>query len=108
MPTKKWLEEHKEDRRKYGRTWRMKMKITVLSHYSLHGFPECVRCGEKDLIVLCLDHIDGGGKKELRKYPSHAWYSKLIKESFPEGYQTLCFNCNARKEFNEDLKREPK
>lgn len=102
MSTKEYRQTHKEEIKKNGKLRGIKLKTVVLSHYG-NGKLACVRCGETDLIVLCLDHINGGGKKERQKYRGRNWYSKLIKENFPTGYQTLCANCNLRKTIEEDI-----
>jgi len=52
----------------------------------------CVRCGESRLACLSIDHANGGGvahKKEINKN----FYLWLIQNDFPDGYQTLCMNC---------------
>ncbi|MCK9370314.1 helix-turn-helix domain-containing protein [Candidatus Dojkabacteria bacterium] len=49
---------------------------------------KCNRCGFSDLRALQIDHINGGGSKEITKY-----YKKMIKEA-PGKYQILCANCN--------------
>ena len=75
-------------------------RFKVLSHYSNPlGIPICNHCGEQDVDVLCLDHINGGGHKNLReiKRKGTGLYSWLIAHDYPEGYQTLCANCNQRK-----------
>ncbi len=49
--------------------------------------------------VLCLDHIRGGGNKELTALgiKGNIFYRWLVKHNYPEGYQVLCANCNMRK-----------
>ena len=75
-------------------------KVAVLMHYSNPmGAIICNNCGEQDIDVLCIDHIKGGGNrhyKQLRR-GNIGFYEWLIENSYPEGYQVLCFNCNTRK-----------
>jgi len=76
-----------------------RVKVEVLAHYSLHGFPQCVECEEEDIVCLSIDHIDGRGvdhRKALKRagLPFYYW---LRRSDFPEGYQTLCMNCQFRK-----------
>ena len=73
---------------------RNKLKNEVLSKYSSNDKPECRKCGYSDIRALSLDHINGQGFKdrEIGLF-SHGLYRKLKKEHFPEGYQTLCMNC---------------
>jgi hypothetical protein len=75
-----------------------KTKILVLSHYGPNGVLQCNRCDCSDLRALTIDHVEGGGgehRKELRK---NVWFW-LKKNEFPEGYQTLCFNHQRIKQF---------
>jgi len=75
-------------------------KLRVLAHYS-SGELACVHCGEDDLACLSIDHINGGGQQHRRVVGSH-FYAWLIKNDFPDGYQTLCMNCQMRKKHNEE------
>uniref|UniRef100_A0A6M3JZH6 Putative HNH endonuclease n=1 Tax=viral metagenome TaxID=1070528 RepID=A0A6M3JZH6_9ZZZZ len=82
--------------------YRVKLKYTVLEHYS-RGEPKCAVCGEKDIIVLCIDHINGHGqehRRQIGRTSGSAFYNWLIINGFPKGFQVLCFNCNMRKRFN--------
>lgn len=85
----------------YYLDWRTRIKIEVLSHYSPHGIPECCNpFGEHDkpyttLDALSIDHINNNGaehRKEISKGNTNI-YSWLKKNNFPEGFQTLCMNC---------------
>ena len=72
---------------------RMKQdRLTVFNHYRM----SCACCEEKTLEFLEIDHIDICGnqhRKQINKYGS-TFYRWLIDNKFPEGYQTLCRNCN--------------
>jgi hypothetical protein len=74
-------------------------KIQVISHYG-KGVGACVVCGEDDLNCLSIDHINGGGREHRKRIGSH-FYAWLIKNGFPEGYQTLCMNCQFKKRVRE-------
>ena len=120
----KWATEHKEQRQvyhqdyykrnkerlqAYDRTYSQKLsrreighlnKVTVLSHYSNPpDIPICNHCGEQDIDVLCIDHIEGGGHQERIKLglSGNGFYKWLGRNSYPDGYQVLCYNCNIRK-----------
>jgi len=92
------------DRRAYSRRRKWRRKQEALTRYSISPFPICAYCGETDLKVLQLDHIDGGGnqhRKSLKKgkYGGWSFYMLLESQGYPEGYQVLCANCNIRKEY---------
>ncbi len=64
--------------------------------------PNCRCCGESETAFLVLDHIDGGGRAHRQQEgvgnKLHLW---IIRNGFPEGFQTLCANCNMAKEWRE-------
>lgn len=87
------------------RATRLNRKIQVWEHYG-NGIAACVCCGVNEHEFLTLDHIDANGadhRKELRKSGvggyATGWfiYKWLIDNGYPDGYQTLCFNCNVGK-----------
>jgi len=72
-------------------------RLVILNHYSNpQGHPICNHCGEQNLDCLCIDHILGGGRKQLRETKSKgsSFYHWLINNGLPDGYQILCANCN--------------
>jgi len=76
-------------------------KYEVLAHYS-HGEPRCLHCGITDIDVLTIDHINGNGKTHRKgSLTGDNLYRWLRINSFPDGYQTLCFNCNFKKYIQE-------
>lgn len=77
---------------------RKKQKMAVVEYYG----GECLRCGAKDLNVLCIDHIEGGGGQHRKKLAKDGTliYRWLIKNKYPVGFQVLCFNCNMKKHIN--------
>ena len=80
---------------------RLAIKKEVLQQYSIDEL-KCACCGEKEIVFLTLDHIDGGGnehRRELAKIGIKGgnFYRLLKKQEYPPGYQVLCFNCNLAK-----------
>jgi hypothetical protein len=71
-----------------------RLKEDVLTHYG-RGKLACVKCGFSDIRALSIDHINGGGNKERKKLKigGRPFYSYLKASNYPEGYQTLCMNC---------------
>jgi len=62
----------------------------------------CIKCSFSDMRALCLDHINGGGRKEFKMYPGAAIYRYYLKnpELVKSNLQILCSNCNSIKRFN--------
>jgi len=80
---------------------RHKTKVEVQTHYG-NGKLACVVCGEDRPDCLSIDHIEGGGNRqrtELKLRTTHSFYRWLQKNGYPEGYQTLCMNCQFIKRF---------
>ena len=73
-------------------------KILVLTHYG-NGKLACVKCGFDDMRALSIDHIDGRGKRDRVNMGGSYFYANLKKKGYPDGYQTLCMNCNWIKRF---------
>jgi hypothetical protein len=72
------------------RRYRLSIKQKVFDAYG--GKCEC--CGEQNISVLTIDHINGGGQAHRNGRSSTALYRELKKKQFPPGYRVLCFNCN--------------
>ncbi len=87
-----WNKAHLERSRQ--RRWNQ--KIRIINHYG----GVCVRCDERTMEFLCLDHINDDGK-EHRKITGKGglFYKWIVKNNFPDcGVQVLCHNCNQRKQ----------
>ncbi len=88
-----------------------KLRKEVLAYYG-GGQLACIQCGEQRLACLSIDHINGQGAIERNTLPKYqraglAFYRYLRKKNLPEGYQTLCMNCQwiKRAEKKEDGRR---
>ena len=66
-------------------------KERVLTHYG-GDVCKCVLCGYDNIKALSIDHILGDGAVH-RKEITLDIYTWLIKNNFPDGYRTLCMNC---------------
>ena len=73
-------------------------KIRVLTHYGKDGRLMCCweGCTISDPDMLSLDHVNNDGAQDVRK--SATLYRHLIRNGFPEGFQTLCWNHQWKKE----------
>ena len=80
---------------------RLNLKMKVLKHYG----ESCKNCGFDDFRALTIDHTEDNGAEERaslggKQFAGHNFYAWLIKQGFPKGYQTLCFNCNLIKQWD--------
>jgi hypothetical protein len=85
-----------ESQRTYQREWarkeRAERRRICIEHYG--GKCEC--CGETNFEFLCLDHINGGGKKQKESIGGGplGFFGWVIKNNFPDTLRCLCYNCN--------------
>ena len=79
---------------------RLEQKTRVLLHYG-NGNLACTNCGETDIRCLSIDHVDnnGGMHRKDSTIASSNMYYWLEKNNYPEGYRTLCMNCQFKKSF---------
>ncbi len=82
-----------------ARTNRNNIKIKILTHYG-GGKCACVQCGESRPACLSIDHIDGNGNRHRKILKRGGnFYYWLTTNNYPEGYQTLCMNCQFVKKY---------
>lgn len=83
--------------------YRNNLKILAMLNYG-NGTIECSHCKDKNLLLLTIDHIDNNGNEhresEGKKFTGVPFYIWLRNNNFPEGYQVLCWSCNAGKHIN--------
>lgn len=74
--------------------YREKIRSQVFAAYGT----SCACCGETNQKFLTIDHTYGDGaehRRDQRISSGDATYSWLVRNEFPPGFQTLCFNCNS-------------
>jgi hypothetical protein len=89
-------QENPEFFRQKARDERARYKEIVFNHYGR----VCVCCGEIRELFLTIDHIKGDGnfhRKQIASNGGAALYAWLVRNRLPEGFQTLCRNCNTAK-----------
>jgi hypothetical protein len=80
-----------------------RLKADCFKHYS-SGLPSCRICGEYDIDMLVLDHVNDNGAEERKllsgsgKGLGSGLYRYLNKLGYPDGYQVLCSNHNLKKQ----------
>lgn len=74
-----------------------KIKIEVFAYYCC-GEPHCQRCGESDIRVLSIDHINGDGAQHRREVGvGMTMYQWIKRNNYPDDLQCLCMNCQWEK-----------
>jgi hypothetical protein len=57
---------------------------------------KCLCCGETNRAFLTIEHLNGGSRKHRKYFPGGV--ERIIRNirdnGWPEGYATLCINCN--------------
>ena len=84
--------------RKYMRGYQRKLRAKCIEAYGGKE-PKCACCGEKEEQFLTFDHIDNNGSEHRRQIKGGNIYQWMVKNSFPKGFQLLCYNCNCSKGF---------
>jgi len=84
--------------------WKAKVKKQCLDHYGA----ECAWCGEKDLGLLTLDHVNNDGNLERKKLGICWMWHLVVKNGFPKSYQILCMGCNCYKAWHGRLPESKK
>ena len=89
-----WRKNNPERRREIDHKSWAKAKEEVLTHYG-NGKLACIKCGFDDIKALSIDHINGRGEIDRKNINRRGGmlYFWLRKNNYPEGFQTLCMNC---------------
>lgn len=85
--------------------YEFRIKYEVLLHYSNAKVPMCQCCPEYDMNFLTIDHVKGNGNTHRRQiqrekqtktdsFRGGKFYRYLLDKNLPEGFRTLCYNCN--------------
>lgn len=85
--------ENREWHINYGREYVKKNRREMLEFVGGSKGVQCNKCGFKDERAIQIDHVNGGGSKEIKSLKNNRRYLALIK-SRPDNYQLLCANCN--------------
>lgn len=96
--------EWREELRIYNASRRKQARLDAINFYG----GKCVRCGFDDWRALQFDHVDGGGRKELKDYNWLSYLKKVVSDTTGK-YQLLCSNCNWIKKYenNETANKSP-
>jgi hypothetical protein len=97
MATRDWQERNKEKVSEYGWKRREERKVAVVNVLT-NGEGTCRHCGQGDLDVLTIDHVNNDGAAHRREGSARQLVEFLIRNDYPPGFQVLCANCNLKKE----------
>lgn len=95
----RWRDQYLND---YMRDKRQRNRDLVFGHYG----EKCACCDENERLFLTIDHIDNDGADHRRSLKGQignggsSFFDWLVRSGFPEGFQTLCRNCNWGKHAN--------
>jgi hypothetical protein len=99
--SKSWHENNLEKAHDSSRKYNAAIKLDVLSRYGPQGKLQCCwpDCTVIDPDMLSLDHVENNGAEDRKiRGTGVQLYCRLRKEGYPEGFQTLCFNHQMKKE----------
>ncbi len=88
---KAWA-ENPQQIRDYHNQRNARIRVEVLLHYS-NGTLTCQCCQTGPIEFLCIDHIEGGGRRHRQEITGNI-YDWLRRNKYPEGFRVLCHNCN--------------
>lgn len=88
---RRYREQNRDKELERIRRYHDSTKATVLDHYGR----SCACCGSTENPTI--DHVNGGGEAHRREIGQSQLYRWLIRNGFPEGFQTLCSPCNCSK-----------
>jgi hypothetical protein len=108
-----WRKRNPEKYKEVNKRWRDKYLVEymrgkrrdnrqkVFDHYGW----ECACCGEAEPVFLTIDHVNNDGNVHRRSLDGignggSPFFDWLVRKDFPEGFQTLCRNCNWGKHAN--------
>lgn len=88
-----WRDNNREKIHKSQKEYSSRIRIAAFEVYG----KKCVCCGESDIRFLTLDHINGGGTQHRLRIKQANICKWLKANNYPDGFQTLCYNCNCAK-----------
>jgi len=106
ITAKIWFQKNRNRHREYQRKWAQD-KLYSIKEKIFDKLGHCCKiCGFSDKRALCIDHVDGGGYKELRSMSVFQYYKKVLEDTTGK-YQIMCHNCNWIKRSENNEVRKP-
>ena len=92
-----WTSDIFSDRQEYWRAYNNQRNYGKRQELIRFLGGKCIKCGFSDYRALQIDHLNGGGHKEIRDLGHYQMYKRVY--AHPEDYQLLCANCNSIKRY---------
>ena len=94
------METNREEVNAARRKWVNQLRLDAIQIYG--GTCQCPGCHTVHSELMTIDHIAGDGAEHRRsigvvRRTGVDFYRWLKKHNYPEGFQTLCWNCNSAK-----------
>lgn len=102
---REYIKNHREYYKKYGNNSNKRVRTRLMN---LLG-ARCNHCGLEDMRILQVDHINGGGLKELKHFKgTNQMYKYYVKNPTIalQKLQLLCPNCNWLKRIDNNETRK--
>ena len=97
LPNRLYCHSCANSNRARAQQTRANVRSQVLAHYG----NKCSHCGIDDPDVLTIDHIHNNGNTHRlsngMRVTGYKLAAEIIRASYPNTYQILCFNCNYKK-----------
>jgi hypothetical protein len=115
LSSAKWARTHREQinrnfRKRYKALYEVnrprykkaakKHKEKMINEFFLRYGNSCFCCGETNRLFLTIEHLNGDGaqhRKRLGRESADSIIRDIKKQGWPDGYATLCMNCNFAK-----------
>ena len=104
---KKYREENHDHIKNKSKIRHSKKKKSIITHYG-NGKTECVKCGYSDMRALSINHIQSNGAEHRKQIGRGSLYQWLLNHYLPDGFQTLCMNCQWIKRCEKEEHRKRK
>lgn len=77
----------------------LELKARIVKAYG--GRCACPKCPETNISFLTIDHVNNDG--HVKRKNGLYFYYTIVKESFPDKYRIMCWNCNCGRAQNNGI-----
>ena len=105
-----YIKSNRVKHNQWGKVSRVRLKTEMFGYYC-DGKIKCKHCGEDEIGLLTIDHVNGGGNKHRKENgingAGYNFYCLLKRNNYPNGFQVLCWNCQFKKRLKEIAPANP-